>query len=83
MVRATRSSAALQSQPDPAEPSLSSIKKHNKKRKRVSNATDAEDHRTAKHRRSESKREDEEEPGTGDLPLNAKDAAQILDVLEM
>jgi hypothetical protein len=82
MVRATRSSAALQSQPGFAEQTLPSIKKNNKKRKRTSNATDSEDHRTAKHRRSESKREDEE-LGTGDLPLSALDAAKILEVLEV
>ena len=82
MVRATRSSAALQSQQSSTELSLPSSNKHSKKRKRASNVTDSEDHRTAKQRRSESKREDEE-PGTGDLPLNAQDATEILDVLEM
>lgn len=82
MVRATRSSVALQSQHGATEHTLPSIKKNNKKRKRTSNVTDSEDHRTAKHRRSESKREDEE-PGTGDLPLDPQDAAKILEVLEV
>ena len=82
MVRATRSSAALQSQQGSVEHSLPASNKHTKKRKRVSTVTDTEEHRTAKQCRSEPKRQDEE-PGTGDLPLNAQDAAKILDVLEM
>lgn len=81
MVRATRSSAALQSQQSSADHSLPAAK-HTKKRKRASTITELEDHRAAKQRRSESKRVDEE-PGTGDLPLNAQDAAKILDALEM
>lgn len=81
MVRATRSSAALQSQQGSAEHTLPT-KKHNKKRKRASNVADSEEQRSAKHPRSESKHEDEE-PGTGDLPLNPQDATKILDVLEM
>ncbi|KAF8591997.1 hypothetical protein K439DRAFT_621098 [Ramaria rubella] len=81
MVRATRSTAAFQNQ-GAAEQSHPPAKKLGKKRKRGSNVTDPEEQRAAKQRRSESNRIDEE-PGTGDLPLNSQDAAKILDVLEM
>ena len=83
MVRATRSTAALQNQNPPAQelPQPAAAKKPGRKRKRSSVAPD--DHRATKQRRAEAKQEDEEGPGVGDLPLDRGDAIRILDVLEM
>ncbi|KIJ45729.1 hypothetical protein M422DRAFT_251030, partial [Sphaerobolus stellatus SS14] len=85
MVRATRSTAALQTQQTaPQEsPQTSPTKKPGRKRKRSSvTAADGDGLRANKQRRGEAKQEDEG-LGAGDLPLDREDAAQILDVLEM
>jgi hypothetical protein len=88
MVRATRSTTALQNQPTTAvvEQPLPPSKKSTRKRKRSSVLpADNEDQRATKQRRGEIKEEGEvaEGPGVGDLPLNSEDAAKILDILEM
>jgi len=84
MVRATRSTAALQNQQIAvADQPPPSPKKLGKKRKRSSVLpNDGDDQRTTKQRRAETKQEDEA-PGVGDMPLNKEDATKILDILEM
>lgn len=81
MVRATRSTAALQNQPT-EQPLSASGKRSTRKRTRSVAPVDNEEQRATKQRRGEVKEEEEEEPGVGDLPLNSEDAATILDILE-
>lgn len=87
MVRATRSTAALQNQHNaPAEPSQTLPKRGGRKRKRVSTSTDMmEDQPASKQQRRVEVKLDEEnsQPGVADLPLDSGDAQKILDILEM
>lgn len=85
MVRATRSTTALQSQQTAAVELPQSLpKRPGRKRKRVSTATDMGEQPIPKQqRRAEIKEEENSQPGVADLPLNSDDAAKILDVLEM
>ncbi|GJJ09573.1 hypothetical protein Clacol_003796 [Clathrus columnatus] len=89
MVRATRSTTALQHQQTVAtEQPHTTSKISGKKRKRVSTATaDVDDQPLPKQqRRTEAKLEEENvqlQPGVGDFPLDSEDAVKILDILEM
>lgn len=87
MVRATRSTAALQNQQNsPAEPPQTLPKRRGRKRKRVSTSADMiEDQPASKQQRRVEVKLDEEnsQPGVADLPLDSGDAQKILDILEM